>query len=103
MPVTLPPQATILMADATGVLWARQITPEAWSRELAEDYDYVYIYCPEDQFVRDFLEVFETGSQSEVVADRMFEVVPQPDGTARLRCLDAPDAGELVPVPGEGK
>ena len=35
--------------------------------------------------------------------DRMFEVVPQPDGTARLRCLDAPDAGELVPVPGEGK
>ena len=103
LPVTLPPQATILMADATGVLWARQITPEAWSRELAEDYDYVYIYCPEDQFVRDFLEVFEPGSQSEVVADRMFEVVPQPDGTARLRCLDAPDAGELVPVPGEGK
>lgn len=89
LPIQLPAQAVILMADVPeGLLWAREISPEEWSRELAEDYDYVYIYCPEDQFVADYLDVFEPASQSEVVNDRMFEVVRQGDGTAKLRCID---------------
>ena len=89
LPDVLPDQATILMADVPpGNPWARQLSAEAWSRELAAGFDYVYIYCPEDQFVRDYLPVFEPDSQSEVVVDRMFRVIPQPDGTARLRCID---------------
>ena len=48
----------------------------------------MYIYCPEDQFVADYLSVFEPGSQSEVVNDRMFRVIRQSDGSAKLRCID---------------
>ena len=89
LPVQIPDVATILMADVPdSVLWAREVSPQDWSRELAEDFDYVYIYCPEDQFVRDYLCVFEPDSQSQVVVDRMFAVIPQGDGTALLRCLD---------------
>ena len=66
--------------------WVQEISAEAWSRELAQKYDYVYIYCPEDQFIADYGSVFEDDSQ--IGADRMFRVVVQPDGTARLRCMD---------------
>ena len=89
LPLQLPAHAVILMADVPeGLIWAREISPEDWSRELAESYDYVYIYCPEDQFVADYLSVFEPGSQSEVVNDRMFRVIRQGDGSAKLRCID---------------
>ena len=88
LPLQLPAQASILMADPPeGAPWAREISAEEWSRELAEGFDYVYIYCPEDQFVRDYLAVFEPGSQSHVTVDQMFRVIPQADGTARLRWL----------------
>ena len=88
LPLQLPAQASILMADPPeGAPWAREISAEEWSRELAEGFDYVYIYCPEDQFVRDYLAVFEPGSQSHVAVDQMFRVIPQADGTARLRWL----------------
>ena len=90
LPLQLPAHAVILMADVPeGLIWAREISPEDWSRELAESYDYVYIYCPEDQFVADYLSVFEPGSQSEVVNDRMFRVIRQGDGSAKLRCIDS--------------
>ncbi len=89
LPLQLPAHAVILMADVPeGLIWAREISPEDWSRDLAESYDYVYIYCPEDQFVADYLSVFEPGSQSEVVNDRMFRVIRQGDGSAKLRCID---------------
>lgn len=87
LPVRLPEQATILMADNKNEEpWVKEISAEDWSRELAEQFDYVYIYCPEDQFVADYLSVFEDDSQ--IVPDRMFRVIVQPDGTARLRCMD---------------
>lgn len=90
LPQHLPTQAYILMETVPpGNPWARQISKEEFSRELAAGYDYLYIYCPEDQFVRDYLPVFEESSQSEVVVDRMFAVIRQPDGTALLRCIDA--------------
>lgn len=87
LPARLPEQATILMADNKNEEpWVQEISAEAWSRELAQKYDYVYIYCPEDQFIADYGSVFEDDSQ--IGADRMFRVVVQPDGTARLRCMD---------------
>lgn len=85
----LPEQATILMADVPeDAPWARQLSAAEWSRELAAGFDYVYIYCPEDQFIRDYLPVFEPDSQSMVAPDRMFAVVRRADGAARLRCVD---------------
>ena len=71
-----------------GAPWAREISAEEWSRALAEGFAYVYIYCPEDQFVQDYLSVFEPDSQSRVTPDQMFRVIPQPDGTARLRWME---------------
>lgn len=87
LPERLPEQATILMADNRNEEpWVKEISAEDWSRDLAEQFDYVYIYCPEDQFVADYCSVFEDDSQ--IVADRMFRVIVQPDGSARLRCMD---------------
>ncbi|HJD21392.1 MAG TPA: glycosyltransferase [Candidatus Gemmiger faecigallinarum] len=89
LPDVLPEQATILMADVPeDAPWARQLSAAEWSRELAAGFDYVYIYCPEDQFIRDYLPVFEPDSQSMVAPDRMFAVVRRADGAARLRCVD---------------
>lgn len=90
MPQKLPSQASILMVSAPqNEPWVREVSAEGWSRELAQNYDYVYIYCPEDQFVRDYVSLFEDDSQ--IVVDRMFKVIPQPDGTAKLRCIDETD------------
>ena len=90
LPEHLPPQSNILMETVPeGNPWARQITKETFSKELADGFDYLYIYCPEDQFVRDYLSIFELSSQSEVVVDRMFAVIRQTDGTALLRCIDS--------------
>lgn len=90
LPQHLPPQSNILMETVPeGNPWARQISKETFSKELADGFDYLYIYCPEDQFVRDYLSVFESSSQSEVIVDRMFAVIRQPDGTALLRCIDS--------------
>lgn len=87
VPERLPEQLTILKAEnSAGEPWVHEVSAEEWSRELAQNFDYVYIYCPEDQFVADYLSVFE--DESQVVVDRMFRVIAQPDGTARLRCLD---------------
>ncbi len=87
VPERLPEQLTILKTEnPNGEPWVHVVSAEEWSRELAQYFDYVYLYCPEDQFVADYLSVFE--DESQVVVDRMFRVVVQPDGTARLRCLD---------------
>lgn len=83
LPQVLPTQATIIAAKASTEPWVKQYSAAEWSRLLAKEYDYVYIHCPEDQFVRDYLSVFE--DESQVVVDRMFEVIRQPDGTAKLR------------------
>lgn len=83
LPQTLPEQATIIAAEPSKEPWVKQYSAEEWSQLLAKEYDYVYIHCPEDQFVRDYISVFE--DESQVVVDRMFEVVQQPDGTAKLR------------------
>lgn len=87
VPERLPEQLTILQAEnPAGEPWVHEVSAEEWSRELAQNFDYVYIYCPEDQFVADYLSVFE--DESQVIVDRMFRVIVQPDGTARLRSLD---------------
>ena len=87
LPACLPEQSTILMADnSSGQLGVCEISAQEWSTELARRFDYVYIYCPEDQFVADYQSVFEDDSQ--IVVDRMFRVIAQPDGTAKLRCMD---------------
>ncbi len=87
LPQQLPAHSSILMErQPKNEPWVRACSPEEWSKELAAGYDYVYIFCPEDQFVREYLELFE--DESQVVVDRMFRVILQEDGTARLRCLD---------------
>lgn len=87
IPQCLPEQQTILKTEnPNGEPWVRVVSAEEWSRDLAQNFDYVYLYCPEDQFVADYLSIFE--DESQVVVDRMFRVIVQADGTARLRCLD---------------
>ena len=86
IPQQLQSESSILMVQAPeDQPWVKECSPEAWSRELAQGYDYVYIFCPEDQFVREYIALFE--DESQIVVDRMFQVIPQQDGTSRLRCL----------------
>ena len=87
LPQKLPQQSSILATNAfLEDEWVKHCSWQEWSRELYERYDYVYILCPEDQFVREFLPVFE--DESKVVVDKLFSVTKQQDGTASLRCLD---------------
>ncbi len=85
LPTVLPPHQTILMNDPPeDEPWVKQCTWQQWQQLLAEDgYEYVYIYCPEDQFVREFLPIFE--DESQVVVDRMFRVITDENGTLLLR------------------
>lgn len=90
----LPAHSTILSAQEHSDLWVKQMSAEEWSRLLAQEYEYVYIHCPEPQFVADYLSVFE--DESQVVVDRMFKVIVQSDGTALLRRIEmAPEDGYL--------
>lgn len=84
LPWTLPPHGTMLMTEnSESVPGAVQCTWQEWRQVLLDGYDYVYIYCPEPQFVREFLPVFE--DESQVVVDRMFEVIhTDADGVLRV-------------------
>ena len=74
LPDTIPQAGTILMAQPDPESpWATQRTWQEWRSELLENFDYVYIYCPEIQFVNDYLPVFIDKSQAAV--DKMFRVV----------------------------
>ncbi|MBE6887490.1 MAG: hypothetical protein E7484_03610 [Ruminococcaceae bacterium] len=85
--VTLPQHMSIIAANAMeNQPWVEQLSAEQWSRKLHDGFDYVYIHCPEDQFVADYLSVFE--DESQVVVDRMFEVIRKEDGTAVLRRIE---------------
>ena len=60
-----------------------QCTWQEWRQVLLDGYDYVYVYCPEPQFVQEFMPVFEDDSQ--IVVDRMFEVIhTDADGILRV-------------------
>jgi len=85
--VVLPKHTSIIAAEEMeGQPWVAKLSAEEWSRMLYENFDYVYIHCPEDQFVADYLSVFE--DESQVVVDRMFEVVKNENGTAMLRRIE---------------
>ena len=74
LPLCIPESASILMTDAENPdPWVKLCSWQDWRQELLNGYDYVYIYCPEDQFVREFWPVFIDESQA--VVDRMFRVV----------------------------
>lgn len=73
LPSHIPDAPTILMTEPSSDPWVKQCTWQQWRQELLDHYDYVYIYCPEDQFVREFLPVFIDESQA--IVDRMFRVV----------------------------
>ena len=86
LPVVLPTHNSILMTECTGKeAWVKHCTWQQWLEELRNGFDYVYIFCPEDQFVREFLPAFE--DESQVVVDRMFRVVELPDGSVTLRTM----------------
>ncbi len=92
-PITLPVQQTILACDPSGTEpWVQKYSPEEWEAVLAKEYDYVYIYCPEDQFVRDYISLFE--DESQVVVDRMFQVIRTDDSHMRLRRILVSDQTE---------
>lgn len=84
--ITLPPQYTCLSAQPSDDPTVYTISPQDWSRWLYDDFDYVYIHCPETQFAVDFLAPFE--DESQVVVDRMFAVIRHEDGTATLRRME---------------
>lgn len=73
LPDVLPDSVGILAADPSPDPWVRQCSWPEWRQELLDGYDYVYIYCPEPQFVQDYLPVFMDESQVQV--DRMFRVI----------------------------
>ncbi len=73
LPDLLPKAPTILSAQPSPDPWVKQCTWQQWREELLKSFDYVYIYCPEVQFVQDYLPVFL--DESQVVVDRMFRVV----------------------------
>lgn len=81
--INLPQQSNIIGCQPNkDDLYTAQLSCEEWSRILAQGFDYVYIYCPETQFVADYLPVFE--DESQVVVNRMFRVNVHPDGMATL-------------------
>ena len=84
LPWTLPPHGTMLMTENSEfVPGSVQCTWQEWRQVLLDGYDYVYVYCPETQFVREFVPVFEDDSQ--IVTDRMFEVIhTDADGILRV-------------------
>lgn len=83
LPWTLPPHGTMLMTEnSESVPGAVGCTWQEWRQQLLDGYDYVYVYCPEPQFIREFLPVFE--DESQVVVDRMFRVI-QTDADGILR------------------
>lgn len=74
LPWTLPPHGTMLMTEnSESVPGAVQCTWQEWRSQLLDGYDYVYIYRTEAQFIREFLPVFEDGSQ--IMEDKMFQVI----------------------------
>lgn len=92
-PITLPAQQTILACKpSANEPWVQKYSPEEWEAVLAKEYDYVYIYCPEDQFVRDYISLFE--DESQVVVDRMFQVIRTDDSHMRLRRILVSDQTE---------
>lgn len=84
LPWTLPPHGTMLMTEnSESMPGSVQCTWQEWRQVLLDGYDYVYVYCPEPQFVREFMPVFEDDSQ--IVVDRMFEVIhTDADGILRV-------------------
>ncbi len=74
IPCQIPEDAAILMADGgkPDEPWVKKIGWQEWRRQLLEDYDYVFIHCPEPQFIKDYKPVFE--DESQIMVDRMFKV-----------------------------
>lgn len=96
LPWRLPPHGTMLMTEnSERVLGSVQCTWQEWRQVLLDDYDYVYIFCPETQFVREFLPVFE--DESQVVVDRMFRVI-HTDADGILRTMPEITADPEPPV-----
>jgi hypothetical protein len=92
-PIRLPEQSTIIAcAPKEDEPWVKQYSAQEWENVLAAGYDYVYIYCPEMQFVSDYSALFEDKTQ--VVVDRMFKVVPTADGGITLRRILVADQKE---------
>lgn len=63
-------------------------TPEEWSRELADSYDYVYLDLADEAFASDYSVLFE--SVEAISSHALYEVVPPQDenGLVLLRLID---------------
>ncbi len=84
LPLVMPLQSSILMNEPyPDELWARKCTWQEWAEVLAAEFDYVYVHDFEPQFAEEFYPIF--GTRDQLIADSMYRVVRQPDGSVLLQ------------------
>ncbi len=59
-------------------LWTQPYTPEGWGKELAEHYEYVYLFDVDEKFVQEFGSLFP--DPRGIVDQALFRVVTGPQG-----------------------
>lgn len=86
IPCQIPEDAAILMENGgkPEEPWVKKISWQEWRQQLLDGYDYVFIHCPEPQFIKEYKPVFE--DESQIAVDRMFKV-EHTRGDAILRNL----------------
>lgn len=60
-----------------GDLWTAPFTAQTWAQELAENYEYVYLFQVDDKFTAEFGSLFPEGS---IQNGNLFRVIPTRDG-----------------------
>lgn len=61
-------------------IWTQPYTPETWGQELAQHYEYVYLFDVDEKFVQEFGQMFQDPAQ--IVDGALFRVVPGAQGVA---------------------
>lgn len=68
-----------------GDMWTQPYTPETWSEELIQNYEYVYLYQIDEKFLTEFGSLFN--DPKEIQNWTLYKVVPQSDGLVKLELV----------------